>query len=201
MLNEKFVEEYKKIKPTDELKNRIFYSVAAIEEKKQKKPFYLRMTPVLSGALACVLLVCCLNLFPFDFLEAGDVSVSYAQSGELIAPLSMTSRGYDIAMCDNAYYQYDELPNGSKGAEFTFEFEGKTEIKTEQGSFYLKNKDGSYEELGQKARIDGAVILFWAMPGAENGECAMSLKNRSGEWTLSVERLSAEYKANLIKAE
>ena len=103
---------------------------------------------------------------------------------------------------DNEYYEYDELPNGCVGAEFTFEFEGKTEVKTECGSVYIKNADGSYEDIGQKTRIDGNVTLFWAMPAAEdNAESVMTIKNRSGEWTLILERAEGEYKANLVTAE
>lgn len=202
MLDKKFVDEYKKIKPTDDLKNRIFYSVLAAEEKPRRKPLYIRMRPVLSGALACVLLVCCLTVLPFDLLENGNISVAYANSGELIAPSSLESRVLTIAAYDNEYYEYDELPNGCVGAEFTFEFEGKTEVKTEYGSVYIKNADGSYEDIGQKTRIDGNVTLFWAMPAAEDGaESVMTVKNRSGEWTLILERADGEYKANLVTAE
>ena len=202
MLDKKFVDEYKKIKPTDDLKNRIFYSVLAAEEKPRRKPLYIRMRPVLSGALACILLVCCLTVLPFDFLENGNISVAYANSGELIAPSSLESRVFTIAAYDNEYYEYDELPNGCVGAEFTFEFEGKTEVKTEYGSVYIKNADGSYEDIGQKTRIDGNVTLFWAMPAAEDGaESVMTVKNRSGEWTLILERADGEYKANLVTAE
>lgn len=202
MLDNRFVEDYKKIKPTDELKTRIFYSVTEAKAKRQKTPFYLRMRPVLSGALACVLLVYCLTVIPFDPLEAGDVSVSYAQTGEFIAPSSKVSRVYEIAAYDGMYYEYDELKNGCKGAEFTFAFGGNTELVTEYGSIYLKNADGEYKELGQKTRIDGTVTLFWAMPEEGNdGECVMTIKNRSGELKLSLERLDGEYKANLVLAE
>lgn len=202
MLDKKFVDEYKKIKPTDDLKNRIFYSVLAAEEKPRRKPLYIRMRPVLSGALACVLLVCCLTVLPFDILENGNVSVAYAKSGELIAPSSLESRVLTIAAYDNEHYEYDELPNGCVGAEFTFEFEGKTEVKTECGSVYIKNADGSYEDIGQKTRIDGNVTLFWAMPAAEsNAESVMTIKNRSGEWMLVLEHADGEYKANLVTAE
>lgn len=202
MLDKKFVDEYRKIKPTDDLKNRIFYSVLAAEEKPRKKPLYVLMRPVLSGALACVLLVCCLTVLPFDFLESGNMSVAYAKSGELIVPSSLESRVLTIAAYDDQYYEYDELPNGCVGAEFTFEFEGKTEVKTEYGSVYIKNADGSYEDIGQKTRIDGNVTLFWAMPAAEDSaKSVMTIKNRSGEWTLILERTEGKYKANLVTAE
>ena len=202
MLDRKFVDEYKKIQPTDELKNRIFYSVLEAEEKKQRKPLYIRMRPVLSGALVCVLLVCCLTVLPFDFLENGNLSVAYSQSGELIAPSSHESRVLTIADHDNEYYKYDELPNGCVGAEFTFEFEGKTEIKTDYGSVYIKNADGSYEEIGQKTRIDGKATLFWSLPqNTEGGEPVMTLKNRSGEWSLMLDCSVGGYTATLIEAE
>ena len=202
MLDKKFVEEYKKIKPTDELKTRILYSVIEAEAKTERKPFYLRVRPMLSGALACVLLVCCLAVIPFDFLEAGNVSVSYAQTGEFITPSSGLSRNYGIAMLSDTHYEYDELPNGCKGAEFTFEFEGKTEIKTEHGSIYLKNADGTYKELGNKTRIEGNVTLFWAIPTENTDEeCVMAIKNRSAEMTLSLEGVDDGYKANLALTE
>ena len=202
MLDNRFVEEYKKIKPTDELKTRILYSVIEAEAKSERKPFYLRMRPVLSGALACVLLVCCLTVIPFDPLEAGDVSVSYAQTGEFIAPSSGVSRAYELAAHSDMYYEYDELENGCMGAEFTFTFGGNTEIKTEYGSIYLKNADGTYKELGQKTKIDGNATVFWAMPeGDSDGDCVMTIKNRSGEVKLSLERFDGEYKANLVLAE
>ena len=141
MLNDKFVEEYKKIKPTDELKTRILYSVIEAEQKNERKAWYLRMRPVLSGALACVLLVCCITIAPLDFLEVGDISVAYAQSGEFIAPSSSVSRSYGISMCSDVYYEYDRLPNGCKGAEFTLQLGGNTKISTEYGSLYQKNED------------------------------------------------------------
>lgn len=202
MLDKKFVDEYKKIKPTDDLKNRIFCSVLAAEEKPRRKPLYIRMRPVLSGALACVLLVCCLTVLPFDILENGNVSVAYAKSGELIAPSSLESRVLTIVAYDNEHYEYDELPNGCVGAEFTFEFEGKTEVKTEYGSVYIKNADGSYEDIGQKTRIDGNVTLFWSLPqNGEGGESVMTLKNRFGEWSLMLDCIDGGYTATLIEAE
>lgn len=202
MLDNRFVEEYKKIKPTDELKTRILCSIIEAEAKSERKPFYLRMRPMLSGALACVLLVCCLTVIPFDPLGAGDVSVSYAQTGEFVATSSTVSRAYELAAHSGMYYEYDELQNGCKGAEFTFEFGGNTELKTEYGSIYLKNADGTYKELGQKTRIGGIATLFWAMPENEyDGECVMTIKNRSGELRLSLELLDGEYKANLVLAE
>ena len=40
------------------------------------------------------------------------------------------------------------------------------------------------------------------MPEEGNdGECVMTIKNRSGELKLSLERLDGEYKANLVLAE
>lgn len=202
MLDKRFVEDYKKIKPTDELKTRILYGIIEAEAKNERKPFYLRMRPVLSGALACVFLVCCLTVIPFEPLEAGNVSVAYAQTGEFIAPSSTLSRAYELAAHDGVYYEYGELQNGCKGAEFTFEFGGNTEVSTECGSIYLKNADGSYEELGKKTRIDGNVTLFWAMPEEDNGgECVMTVKNRSYKLKLSLERFDGEYKANLVLAE
>ena len=202
MLDNRFVEEYKKIKPSDELKTQILYRVIEAEAKREKKPFYLRMRPMLSGALACVLLVCCLTVIPFDPLEAGDISVSYAQTGEFIAPSSTVSRAYELAAHSDMYYEYDELENGCKGAEFTFTFGGNTEISTEFGNIYQKNADGTYKELGQKTRIDGDATIFWAMPENDaDGECVMTIKNRSSELKLSLERFNGEYKANLVLAE
>lgn len=201
MLDKRFVEEYKKIKPDDGLKTRIMCNVASVAKTPARKPLYVSLRPVLSGALACVLALCFLTFIPFDPLQEGDVSVAYAQTGEFIAPLSL-SRSYGIAMCDNMLYEYSRLPDGKEGAEFTFEFGGKTELKTEYGSIYQKNDDGSYTELGNKTKIDGTVTLFWVMPDGENdGECVMTIRNRSGELNLSLERFDGEYKANLVLAE
>ena len=201
MLDNKYIEEYKKIKPTDELKTRILCSIIEADAKREEKSFYLRMRPVLSGALACVLLVCCLTVMPFDPLEAGNVSVSYAQTGEFVAPSSALSRAYELASHGDVYYDYAEQ-SGYNGAEFTFELEGNTEISTDYGSIYLKNADGSYEELGEKTRIDGSVTIFWAMPKEDNGgECVMTIKNRSYELKLSLEGFDGKYKANLVLAE
>ena len=192
MLDNKFVEEYKKIKPTDELKTRIFYSVVEAEQKSSRK----------ACALACMLHVCCITFIPFDFLETGDISVAYAQSGEFIAPSSSVGRSYGISMCSDVYYEYDKRPNGCKGAEFTFELGGNTKISTEYGCLYLKNGDGTYEKLGQSAKVDGVVTLFWEMPTEElDKECLLILKNRSGMLNLSLERFEEEYKANLVLAE
>ena len=202
MLENKFVDEYKKIKPSDELKTRIFYSVLEAEAKREKRPLYLRLRPVLSGALACVVLLCCMAVIPFEHLEEGDVSVFYAQSGEIIAPSHPMGRSYGIALCDDTYYEYAQMPNGCTGAEFTFEFGGKTQLKTDFGSIYQKNADGSYSELGEKTRLDGSVTVFWAMPTGESlDEAILTIKNRSGEMRLSLEALDGAYKANLALTE
>ena len=202
MLENKFVDEYKKIKPSDELKTRIFYSVLEAEAKREKRPLYLRLRPVLSGALACVVLLCCMAVIPFEHLEEGDVSVFYAQSGEFIAPSHPMGRSYGIALCDDTYYEYAQMPNGCTGAEFTFEFGGKTQLKTDFGSIYQKNADGSYSELGEKTRLDGSVTVFWAMPTGESlDEAILTIKNRSGEMRLSLEALDGAYKANLALTE
>ena len=202
MLENKFVDEYKKIKPSDELKTRIFYSVLEAEAKREKRPLYLRLRPVLSGALACVVLLCCMAVIPFEHLEEGDVSVFYAQSGEFIAPSHPMGRSYGIALCDDTYYEYAQMPNGCTGAEFTFEFGGKTQLKTDFGSIYQKNADGSYSELGEKTRLDGSVTVFWAMPEGESlDEAILTIKNRSGEMRLSLEALDGAYKANLALTE
>ena len=202
MIENKFVDEYKKIKPSDELKTRIFYSVVEAEAKREKRPLYLRLRPALSCALACVVLLCCMAVIPFEHLEEGDVSVFYAQSGEFIAPSHPTGRSYGIALCDDTYYEYAQMPNGCMGAEFTFEFGGKTELKTDFGSIYQKNADGSYSELGNKTRVDGSVTDFWAMPEGESlGEAVLTIKNRSGEMRLSLETLDGAYKANLALTE
>jgi len=201
MLDKRFVEEYKKIKPTDELKTRILYSVIEAEAKSERKPFYLRLRPMLSGALACVFLICCLTVIPFQPLEEGNVSVSYAQTGEFLAPTSMVSRAYELAAYSGEYYEYDALEDGRKGAEFTFEFGGKTEVSTESGVIYLKNSDGTYKKLGKDARIEGTATLFWDIPEESDDLCVMNIKNRSGEMLLSLERLEGEYKANLVIAE
>lgn len=202
MLDRNVVNEYKKIKPSDGFKDRVAYRVAAQSEQKARKPLYIRMRPVLSGALMCVLLVCCLSVLPFNWLEDGNVSVAYAQTGEFITPSSPKSRVLTIAEFDYDYYEYAVMPNGCVGAEFTFEFDGKTEIKTEYGSVYIKNADGSYEDIGKKARLEGLVTLFWAMPEGETaGDSIMTVKNRSGEMQLILERTAEEYKANLVLAE
>ena len=202
MLENKFVDEYQKIKPSDELKTRIFYSVLEAEAKREKRPLYLRLRPVLSGALACVVLLCCMAVIPFEHLEEGDVSVFYAQSGEFIAPSHPMGRSYGIALCDDTYYEYAQMPNGCTGAEFTFEFGGKTQLKTDFGSIYQKNADGSYSELGEKTRLDGSVTVFWAMPTGESlDEAILTIKNRSGEMRLSLEALDGAYKANLALTE
>ena len=202
MLENKFVDEYKKIKPSDELKTRIFYSVLEAEAKREKRPLYLRLRPVLSGALACVVLLCCMAVIPFEHLEEGDVSVFYAQSCEFIAPSHPMGRSYGIALCDDTYYEYAQMPNGCTGAEFTFEFGGKTQLKTDFGSIYQKNADGSYSELGEKTRLDGSVTVFWAMPTGESlDEAILTIKNRSGEMRLSLEALDGAYKANLALTE
>ena len=202
MLENKFVDEYKKIKPSDELKTRIFYSVLEAEAKREKRPLYLRLRPVLSGALACVVLLCCMAVIPFEHLEEGDVSVFYAQSGEFIAPSHPMGRSYGIALCDDTYYEYAQMPNGCTGAEFTFEFGGKTQLKTDFGSIYQKNADGSYSELGEKTRLDGSVTVFWAMPTGDSlDEAILTIKNRSGEMRLSLEALDGAYKANLALTE
>lgn len=201
MLDKRFVDEYNKIKPTDELKTRIFYSVNEVSAKRESKSLHLRLRPLLSGALACVLLVCCLAAIPMDPLGEGDVSVLYAQTGEFIAPASSMSRSYGISVVSERYYEYVELPDGRKGAEFTFEFGGNTQLKTDYGSIFLKNAYGSYDELGTKTRIDGVVTVLWVMPENEDGECVMTVKNRSGELRLSLETVDGSYKANLALAE
>ena len=202
MQKDKFVEEYQKIKPTAELKNRIFYSINEVEAKRETKPFYLRMRPALSCALACVLLICCFTVIPFEPLEEGNVSVFYAQTGEFLTPSSVMSRSYGIAACDNTYYEYITLPDGGRGAEFTFEFEGKTRLEANVGELYLKNSYGSYEALGNKTRIEGNVTLLWKIPTDTDGtECVMNIKNRSFEMLLTLEAVDGSYKANLTLAE
>lgn len=202
MLDRELVNEYKKIKPSDGFKDRLAYRIAAETDRSARKPLYLRMRPVLSGALACVLLVCCLSVLPFNMLEDGNISVAYAQTGETITPASLESRVLSIAEFDYDYCEYSKLPDGRLGAEFTFEFDGKTEIKTEYGSVYMKNAYGSYEDIGNKARMEGNVTLLWAMPEGETaGESVMTIKNRSGEMSLILERTAEEYKANLVLAE
>ena len=200
-MDKKFVEDYKKIKPTDALKARIMCEIAIADTKSEKVPFYKMMKPLLSGALACVLLIACFTVIPLDMLGNGEVSVSYTQSGETIAPTAMENRAYTISAFDSGY-EYDRLPSGLYGAELTFDFEGKTEIKTDFGSVYKKNADGSYEQIDLKSRIEGNVTIFWAMPeNGADGESVMTLKNRDGEWILALERYVDTYKANLIKAE
>ena len=141
-------------------------------------------------------------VIPFEHLEEGDVSVFYAQSGEFIAPSHPMGRSYGIALCDDTYYEYAQMPNGCTGAEFTFEFGGKTQLKTDFGSIYQKNADGSYSELGEKTRLDGSVTVFWAMPTGESlDEAILTIKNRSGEMRLSLEALDGAYKANLALTE
>ena len=180
MLENKFVDEYKKIKPSDELKTRIFYSVLEAEAKREKRPLYLRLRPVLSGALACVVLLCCMAVIPFEHLEEGDVSVFYAQSGEFIAPSHPMGRSYGIALCDDTYYEYAQMPNGCTGAEFTFEFGGKTQLKTDFGSIYQKNADGSYSELGEKTRLDldGMFVAIGQVPENEPFKNVATLSDR-----------------------
>ena len=202
MLDRDLVSEYKKIKPSDGFKDRVAYKIAAETERSSRKPLYRRMRPVLSGALACVLLGCCLSVLPFNTLDYGNVSVAYAQTGELITPSSPESRMLALVGYDHNYYSYSELYDGCVGAEFTFDFEGKTEIKTEYGSVYVKNADGSYEDIGNEARMEGLVTLFWAMPKGETaGDSIMTIKNRSSEMLLILERAAEGYKANLVLAE
>ena len=202
MLDRNLVNEYKKIKPSDGFRDRLAYRIAAESERSARKPLYIRLRPVLSGALACMLLVCCISVISLGGLENGNVSVAYAQTGEFITPSSLQSRVLTIAEASYDFYKYSTMPNGCVGAEFTFELDGRTEIKTEYGSVYIKTADGSYEEIGEKTRMDGNVTLFWAMPEGENdGECVMTIKNRSGKLLLSLERYAEEYKANLVLAE
>ncbi len=202
MLDRNVVNEYKKIKPTDGFKDRLAYRVAAVSEQRARRSVYARIRPVLSGAVACMLLVCCLSFLPFGGLEDGNVSVAYAQTGEFITPSSLQSRVLTVAEQSYEYYEYATMPNGCVGAEFTFEFDGKTEIKTESGSIYVKNADGSYEDIGKKARMEGLVTLFWEIPQGESaGESIMTIKNRSGEMLLVVECFAEEYRANLVLAE
>ena len=200
-MDKRFVDDYKKIKPTESLKARIMCEIAMAETESEKLPFYKRIKPLMSGALACVLLIACLAVFPLEMLGSGDVSVAYTQSGETVAPVSV-NRAYTISAMDNEAYEYDRLPNGLYGAEFTFDFEGKTEIETEFGSVYKKNADGTYEQIASKSRFEGNVTLFWAMPETQaDDESVMIIKNRSGKWTLALERYVDAYKANLIQAE
>lgn len=200
MLDKKIAEEYKKIKPDDGLKSRIMYNVATVAETSRKVPFYVRIKPVLSGALVCMLIFCCLTVANFDFLGSGDVSVAYAQTGEVMA-VSSVGRSAGIAVY-STQYNYDRLPNGTAGAEFTFEFGGKTELKTECGSLYLKNEDGTYKELGQKAKIDGTVTVFWTLPEEmADEECVVTIKNRSSKLKLVIECFDCGYRADLVSAE
>jgi hypothetical protein len=200
-MDKRFVDDYKKIKPTADLKPRIMCEILKAEAKDIKTPFYKRMKPILSGALACFVLIACISVIPMNMLGSGDVSVTYARSGELVAPVS-TSRAFSIAAYDESGCDYSEINGGLRGAEFTFDFEGKTELKTEFGSVYKKNADGTYEKIDSKTRFDGEVTIFWAMPDdTEDKESVMTLKNRSGEWLLALERNVDTYKANFIKTE
>ena len=200
-MDKKFVEDYKKIKPTDALKSRIMCEIAIAQTQSEKTPFYKLIKPVLSGALACVLLIACFTVIPLDMLGNGEVSVSYTQSGEVISPTS-AGRAYVISAMRDDVYEYDTLPDGLYGAEFTFDFEGKTEIETDFGSVYKKNADGNYEKINSKSRIEGNVTIFWAMPEDEaDGESFMALKNRDGKWLLALERYVDAYKANFIRTE
>ncbi len=195
MLDNRFVEEYRKIKPTEELKARILESTKEAKTPA-RKPLYKRLKPVLSGAVACALLVLCITVMPLELLGGGDVSVMYSQSGELIAPSSAEFR---IAPMADMEYEYGEL-DGSKGAEFTFLLDGKTEFNTDFGTVYTIDADGSQRELGNKFRIDGSVKLFWAIPdGDEVYGGAMSMRNRDGEWVLSLSLADGGYTADLIR--
>ena len=195
MLENKFVEEYRKIRPTEELKARIYESIGEASASA-RKPLYMRLKPVLSGAVACALLVLCITVMPTELFGGNDISVMYSQSGEEIAPLSVTAR---VAPMADIGYEYGEW-DGYKGAEFTFLLDGKTEFVTDFGTVYMTEADGSQKLLGNKFKIDGSVKLFWAIPeGEENSVGAMSIKNRDGEWTLNLTAGDGEYTADLIK--
>lgn len=195
MLDNGFVEEYRKIKPTNELKDRIYESIKEAKAPS-RKPLYQRLKPMLSGAVACALLVLCILVMPIEPLGGGDVNVMYSQSGESIALSSAESRVAPMAEVD---YEYGEL-GGYKGAEFTFLLEGKTEFSTDFGTVYTVDADGNQMELGNKFKIDGSVELFWAIPdGNEVYGGAMSIKNRDGEWVLNLSLTDGGYTADLIR--
>ena len=198
--DKRFVEEYKKIKPSENLKARIMIGIT--EAQSEKAPLYKRLKPLMSGMLACLVLVVCVAVMPMDMLGKGQVSVAYTQSGEVIAPASVEGRAYAIAAYEETLYPYTELPDGLYGAEFTFDFEGKTEINTEFGSVYLRNADGEYEKIESGSRIDKEATIFWAMPNEEfDGFSVMTLKNRTGEWMLVLEPYVDAYKANFFRTE
>ena len=205
MTDRRIVDEYKKIKPTPELKNRILCEVLAKESEKTAKPFWKRMMPVMSGALACLLLVMCLNVIPLggsidpnSQLGYGVFSVAYVDGTEIMP----SSNTYALAKLIEDGYEFSQRTDGKIGAEFTFEFEGKTRIDTKYGFVYEKTEDGKYNLLPADSVLEGTVTLFWEMPDGESDEeCVMTLVNRSGEWRLGLELFPYGYKANLVSAE
>lgn len=195
MLDNGFIEEYRKIKPTNELKARIYESVAEAKASS-RKPLYQRSKPVLSGVVACALLVLCILVMPIEHLGGGEVSVMYSQSGESIAPSSAVFR---VAPMADVEYEYGEL-DGCKGAEFTFLLDGKTKFSTDFGTVYKVDADGNYSELGNKFKIDGGIKLFWTVPEGEDVYGgAMSIKNRDGEWVLNLSLTDGGYTADFIR--
>jgi len=202
--DKRIVDEYKKIKPASELKNRIMCEVLALETAKIQKPFWLRMKPVMSGALACLALVLCLTVIPFnnavepsEQLGYGAFTVAYADGTEI-----MPSGPYAMVKMADDYYEYQQTENGEACAELSFNFEGKTRVNAEYGSLYKKTADGKYEPITSNAILEGDVTLLWELPGGEFDEaCVMTLINRSGEWNLGLELFPEGYKANLVKAE
>lgn len=202
MTEKRIVDEYNKIKPDADLKNRIMCEVLALESEKTRKPFFRFMKPLVSGALACLVFVLCLTVIPFNNtvdpngeLGYGAFSVAYNDGVEIVP----TSNTYALAKLSDDYYEYDTGADGKTGAEFTFNFEGKTCVDTDYGLVYEKTEDGKYDLLPSNAVLDGEVTLFWEMPDGETDEaCVMTLVNQSGKWMLALELFPDGYKANLL---
>lgn len=174
MFDPKTIEAYRKIKPSDSLRERVLSA-----EATASAPRILTLRKY-GNIAACFVLMLAIALFAGQLATADGSYVALADGstlGAVATPIESVTVNYTGAarvsfhMEDTQDTTYPEPVEANGCFYFELHAEGLTAITAEVGSVFLYDKEAEhYVDYGSTAFFEGKATLYWHVPEIRDGE-------------------------------
>lgn len=199
MFDQKTVDAYKRIKPSDGLRDRVL----SAKPETAAKPATILTLKRYASLAACIALVVIIGLAAGRGLSDTPLTVSLADgtalSGEAVSVHPVTT-SYTAAARIALHTGDDTVTYPAPASAddcFFLELTSKTTavVRTEAGSVFMYDEDaGNYLEYTYDAYFEGKAKIYWHIPETEVGEShVLTVADRDSETQITLTKTESGY--------